>query len=129
MINNMKKYSYNEQSKILETGTTGTIKIDDIFSHYAKIYDDGSLPRNLKVLIDCRDTHLDVKANEISLTKDIAKKTLLKFKSINEAIIVDKPNETVVATIFEHYNSDLESYRFEIFSTENGARNWLSEIS
>lgn len=107
----------------------GVLKIDDILSHYAKINDDGSLPRNLNVLIDCRDSQLDVKLDEISLTKDIVKKVLLNFKSINEAIIVNKPYETVVATLFEDYNSELESYNFEIFSTENAARYWLSRIS
>ncbi len=125
----MRNYSYNEKSKILELRTIGVIKIDDIISHYAELNDDGSLPRNLKVLIDCRGTQLDIKVNEISLTKDSVKKVLLKFKSIKEAILVDKPFETVVATLFKDYNSDLESYSFRIFCTENAAKNWLSLIS
>ena len=121
----MKNYSYNEKSMILETGTIGILKIEDIISHYEKINNDDSLPRNLKVLIDCRGTQLDVTVDEINLTSDVVKKALLIYNYIKEAILVDKPYETVVATLFENYNSYFESYSFRVFSTENAARNWL----
>lgn len=125
----MRHYSYNKKSKILETVTFGVLNIEDIINHYEQITNDDSLPKNLMVLIDCRGTKFDIKVDEISLTKDVVKKALLKFKLIKEAILVDKPFQTVIATLFENYNSDVESYSFRIFSTENAARYWLSLIS
>lgn len=125
----MNIYLYNEMLRILETETQGIIIIDDIISHYTKIMDDSTLPRNLKVLIDCRGTQFDIEVGEISLTKDVVKKALLKYNSIKEAILVDEPYETVVATLFKQYNLSLESHSFSIFCTERAARNWLFQTS
>lgn len=122
----MKRDTYYEELKMLKTVYQGVMKIDDIISHYLKILDDSSLPRDLKVLIDCSSAQFDVNVDEIGLATDIVKKALLKYNSIREAVLVDKPHETVIATLFEKYNSALESYSFAVFSTETAARNWLS---
>lgn len=116
----------NEKLMILEIEMQGVITIDDIILHYTNIMDDKTLPRELKVLIDCRSTQMDINVDEISSTIDAVKKALLKYNSIREAILVDKPFETVVATLFEQYNSDLEAYNFSVFCTEKAAINWLT---
>lgn len=122
----MKRDTYDEKRMMLKTEYQGVMKIDDIIRHYVKILDDNSLPRDLKVLIDCSSAQFDVNVDEIGLATEVVKKALLKYNSIREAILVDKPHETVIATLFEKYNSALESYSFSVFSTETSARNWLS---
>jgi hypothetical protein len=121
----MRNYTYNEESMILETRTKGILKIEDIIEHYKKIGKEESLSRNLKILIDCRGTKMDIKINEIGQTYDTVKEVLLKYNDIREAILVDKPYETVIAVLFDNYNADLESYSFKVFSTEDAARYWL----
>lgn len=121
----MREYFYNEKLDILETRTKGILRITDILSHYDKLTNIVNLPKCLKVLIDCRGTKFDIKIDEIALSNDSVKKALNKYKNIQEAILVDKPYETVVATLFKNYNADIIEYRFKIFYTEDAARRWL----
>ncbi len=125
----MSSYSFNEKSGILETKYTGVLKIEGIIFHYTRINNDDSLPRDLKVLIDCRGVQMDLKVDEISLSYDAVRKALLSYNYIKEAILVDKPPETVVAMMFEKDHSDFDSYSFRVFSTEKAARNWLAHDS
>ncbi len=121
----MREYSYNEKSMILETKTTGILKIVDIISHYEKITLDDSLPRNLKELIDCRGTQFDLNLDEIKLAINAVKNAILKYNYIRESIIVDEPFETAVAIFFENISTGIKSYNFKVFDTEYGARNWI----
>ena len=121
----MRDYYYNEKLDILETRTLGILRITDIIHHYDKLINIVNLPNCLKVLIDCRGSKLDVKIDEISSTNDAVKKALSKFENIQEAILVDQPYETVVATLFENYNADIIEYRFKVFCTEEAAKHWL----
>lgn len=124
----MRKYSFNETLMILETEYTGILNIEDIIGHYEKIGNDDALSDNLKVLIDCRDARMDLKVIEINQTHDVVLKALKRHKYIKEAIIVDKPIETVMAILFRDHNRELKKYSFRIFSTEEAARGWLLEV-
>jgi hypothetical protein len=121
----IKSYSFDEEARVLNLRTEGIMKVDDIISHYVHITKDQSLPKKLKVLIDSRDTKMDLRFEDIALTNDAVIKALEKFSSLKEAIIVDKPYETAVATMYERFYLKMESYHFRVFSTEHAARNWL----
>lgn len=121
----MRNYTYNEVSRILETRAKGILKIGDIIDHYEIITNEESFPRNLKVLIDCRGAQMDIKVDETGQIHAMVKKALSKYNYIKEAILVDKPNETVIAMLFDYYSSDLKTYSFHVFSIENVAREWL----
>lgn len=114
---------------ILETKAIGILKIKDIISHYEKItYNNNYLPSNLKVLIDCRDARVDINVNEIQIAHRILKNVLLKYNSIKEAVIVDKPYETALALLFKYDSLNFESYLFEVFCTKNAAKLWLINL-
>ncbi len=125
MMTDIQTYSYYENASLLELQTTGVMQVGDIISHYVHIRNDHTLPKNLKVLIDARSTQLDLRVEDIALTNDAVKEALLNFDSLREAILVDKPYETAIATMFERFYSKIESYNFRVFSTENAARVWL----
>lgn len=120
----LEKFTYNKKTKILEVKTSGIIVIGDIINHCLKTIKDDSLPKNLKILVDCRNTLLNVKADEISLSHDALENAHNKYDSIQEAILVDKPNETVVAMLFKD-SIEFENFSFGIFCTESAARLWL----
>jgi hypothetical protein len=63
--------------------------------------------------------------NSIESTTEAVKKSLKRYKIIKEAILVDKPFATAIAKIFQLFNSKIENYSFEVFSTEDASRNWL----
>jgi hypothetical protein len=121
----MRKYSYNKELDILVLRVSEVIPINEIIDHYLELSKDVALPRKLRVLIDCRGTRLNVDTDEIDLTHDAVKEASNKYEYIKEAILIDKPFETVIANLFQHYNEDIENYKFSIFSTEEVALRWL----
>ena len=121
----MRKYSYNKKLDILVLSASEVILINEIIDHYLELSKNVSLPRNLRVLLDCRGARLNVDTDEIGLTHDAVKEALNKYEYIREAILIDKPYETVLANLFKHYNEDFENYTFNIFSTEEAALRWL----
>lgn len=118
-------YAYNSKSKILEVKVNGEINIEEIIGHYNFIAENDALPDILRILIDCRDVAFDVDIQGIEFTSEAVKQSLNRYKIIKEAILVDKPKGTAVAKIFQLFNSKIENYSFEVFSTENASRNWL----
>lgn len=121
----MIEYSYNDRDLILEVNVTGTLTIETIISHYERITNDVSLPRILRVLIDAKSAKFDIKMDDIKSTTDGVTKALQRYIYISEAILVDKPYATAVALLFNNNNGGLDSYDFQVFSTENAARKWL----
>jgi hypothetical protein len=124
-MSDIKTYSFNEEAGFLELKTEGVMKVKDIISHYVHITMDDSLQGKMKVLIDSRGTRMDLRVEDIALTKEAVEKAMRKFSFLREAIIVDKPYETVIATMFERFYSKMDNYQLRVFSTENAARNWL----
>jgi hypothetical protein len=124
-MSDIKTYSFNEETQVLDLITVGVMKVEDIISHYVHISKDDSLPRKMRVLIDSRGTKMELRIEDIALTNEAVKKALAKYTYLKEAIIVDKPYETVIATMFERFYSKMDSYAFRVFSTENAARSWL----
>ena len=51
-------------------------------------------------------------------------KSIKKYKTIKEAIVVDSPNETAITILYEEY-IDFKNYKHNIFSTKKAAINWL----
>ena len=60
-------------------------------------------PTELIITEEGRIYHLDLKPDEIGQTIDLMKKILPKYNYIKEAILVDKPNETAIAVLFDNY--------------------------
>ena len=83
------------------------------------------MPENLRVLIDCRDVAFDIDIRSIEFTSETLNKSLKRYSTIKEAILVDKPFETAIAKMFQLLHSKIENYNFEIFSTEDASRKWL----
>ena len=121
----MIKFSYNEEVGVLHTTTGGDLSIDEILGHYEEIRKNNAYPRDLKVIIDCRSTRMVVKLDDVSRIVEAAKNTLLKYDSLREAILITKPYETVVATLFEQ-NARFKNYHFRLFNSENSAFRWLN---
>lgn len=122
----MIKYKYNQKLNILESKVSGTLKINDIENHFIEMSNIDALPNNLKVLIDCTGSHVDLKTSEINISIDVIKNVLKKYNHIQEAIIVDQPFETAISTIFKNkFSANIPNLSFKIFSTKNAAMIWL----
>lgn len=121
----MINYRFNTETDILEARAEEAITINDIIAHYRELSDNHSYPFSLKVLIDCRGTNFEVNHGDIEQTHDAVKEAITKYTHIREAIVVDQPHSTVVASLFQSSYYDLKKYSFMIFSTVDAAMSWL----
>ncbi len=121
----MRTYYYNKQNNILETKVKGNLSITDIINHYLEISKSEYPTKHLQILIDCREADFEITPIEISYTVNALKRALINYDSIQESILVNKPFETAVATLFRRYNSNTNNYFFKVFCTENAAKSWL----
>ena len=124
----MKSYSLNENDQILILTAIGKQSLKDIIDHYLYLSKTNDLPKDLKCLIDCREAIFELDHNELNFTTKSVNLALQNYDRINEAILVEKPFETVIANLFEELNAPLENYTFQVFSTEEAALNWLKNM-
>ncbi|MCG8702242.1 MAG: STAS/SEC14 domain-containing protein [Bacteroidales bacterium] len=123
----MINYHYSNETGILLTVTEGSISVDDIINHYNTLLKSEYLTKKLKVLIDCRNTKINCRPSQVENTTKHVKKVLQKFDRLEEAIVVDLPYETAIATLFKNVNSGYSNYHIKIFVTPEAAMNWLNE--
>ena len=121
----MIEHIFNHELNILELHLGETLQIEDILDSYVLMRKSNYLPRDLMILIDCRESIIDLKVSELMLTNDAVRRTLAQYNSLKEAIIVDKPLETALASIFQQNNLDHTFYSCNIFSTRDAAVAWL----
>jgi len=123
----MIKYTFNKQINIIELIAQDIITIDQIISYYLSISKDKSLPRNLKTLVDCTNGKLQIDLNKKEIEQaSLALNTAIEvFDSIQEAVVVDKPYNTVVTTLFRDFNCDIKNFDIKIFCTQKASLEWL----
>jgi GTP-binding protein EngB required for normal cell division len=118
----MINYTFHKEYNLLEVKVSGKLCIQDVIKHYNTLSNHNSLPNNLVSIIDCRNANFETDSQEIDDMNQIfesVKNALKKFDRIKEAIVVDKPFETAVATMFSEIAD--KKYSCSIFSTLEGA--------
>jgi hypothetical protein len=120
----MLNYRYDSSLETLYFTVRGILTIQNIIDHYRKLPALDKPPANLKVCIDCRGVNFQVSFNEIRSISNEVKNALGQYDNIAEAIMVDEPYQTAIASIFKS-NNKFDNYAFQIFSTESAAMQWL----
>lgn len=115
---------FNNNTKILTNTLTGTINIADVLDMYHRIEQHGSLPANLKIIIDSQKARYSFTERELKEIADAIKHLLTKFDSIQEAIIQSSPYETAMAVLYEQM-VHFDNFKFKAFSTHEAAIDWL----
>jgi len=118
-------YTMNPTTGIFIADKTGILTLEGIMAHYVELQVNTSLPNTLKVLIDCRKARFDVDINKLASLESHVRESVKRFQYLREAILVDKPYETVVATLFLKIHASLPNYSFRVFSTQEAAQLWL----
>jgi len=122
----MERQLDNKSYGILEVKMRGVVNIEDVLNHYVSIAGDKSLPDKIKVLVDLKETRLNINPDELDNYTESMEKALSRFVHIKEAIVVEKPRETAIAMLLGKELSGSKNYFIEIFSTERAAANWLA---
>ena len=95
--------------------------IKDFLHEFQKIK---KLPKELLILYDLRKTKINIHTNDIPEISELAVTVTKKFKTVNTAFVVDKPNLTAYSVLFSKLTSKDTTVR-QVFSTMDAAVGWL----
>ena len=118
-------YEFNSVSDILEIRIFGEISIENVLEYYQYLENNPEYPRELRILINARDSNFDFRTEELSKISDSARNAIKQYNAIREAIIVSQPVEPAMVSIFSLF--DISNHQFQIFHTRIAALNWLQE--
>lgn len=118
--------NFDEKQSILRITSEGTISADMIVKLYEKILNNKKYPRNLKLLINTPVSNFQLKPKQMEDIVNAAKKAYKAYDSIKEALVVDGPYNTMIATLYSERNT-LPNFEVKIFSSKTVALNWLNE--
>ena len=121
----MIRHHYNPQEQLLLTKVSGEVVLEEIKYHYQVLRYLEDVPKRLNVLIDCRRVKFKVDIDELKTTAREVELALSVYEGIREAILVEQPEQTVMAMMFQEYSKGLENYCFNVFSTKEAAMEWL----
>ncbi len=117
-------FHHDEELKILRVRYPGMLTKEEIIAHYDELRTNSSFHRNIRILIDCRNSTFTVKPEEVPELIAAARDAVREYDSVKEAMMVTDPYETVIVTLFEK-GINIPNYRFRVFYTEEAALNWL----
>jgi len=117
---------FNKDSKILVNTLTGNINISDVIDMYYRVEYYGSLPADLKIIIDSENARYNFTEKNLQEIMNAIKHLLTKFDSIQEAIVQSSPYETAMAILYEQM-VEFDNFRFKAFSTHEAAIQWLQD--
>ena len=117
---------FNTDFQILTNTLSGTIGIAQVLDMYKRVEQHGSLPSNLRIIIDSQKARYSFTEKELQEIANAMQHLLTKFNSIQEAIIQSSPYETAMAVLYEQM-VDFKNFKFKAFSTKEAALQWLNE--
>lgn len=102
----------------------GKITHVDISNYLDDFKKMSNLPNPLLTLYDLRETNLKLALTEIEKIAKKADKVTEKYNAVKTAFIVNDPDLTAYAMLFNQVNENANKKR-EVFSTEESAKLWL----
>jgi len=118
------RFTHDEDLKILRVRYPGMLTKEEVIGHYNELGNSKTFHRNIRILIDCKDSNFTIKPEEVPELLAAARSAVTKYKTVKEAMMVTDPYETVIVTLFEK-GIDLPNYQFKVFYTEQAALRWL----
>ncbi len=118
------KFVPDKDLKILRVRYPGMLTKEDVIAHYNEIRSNTGFQRDLRILIDCRDSTFTIKPGEVNELYAVAAQAVVKYDFVKEAVMVSDPYETVIVTLFQQANK-IPNYMFQVFNTEQAAVVWL----
>ncbi len=116
--------NFNAHKGIIETNFEGDVTIKEIVDYIITTKENESYPRFLKILTDATEANMDFTLDDLSIIVEENSKSLEKYDTIIDAIIIEKPKETALTFMYQRLAKN-NKYRFKIFYTKAGAIKWL----
>lgn len=118
------QFIYQNSSDIIQVKERSEINLTSIRAGFRQIRSDHSLPRRLKVLIDARETCINVHPGNVGEIIDETVDGCTRFQQLKEAIVLSNPRDTAMAMLISTANR-CYNYQLGVFSTLEAALDWL----
>lgn len=116
---------FNQQTKILESKFEENVTLQEIVNYIVATKDNKTYPRKLKIITDSCDAIFNFAIEDLEIIVEENNKSLEKYDSIVDAIIVDDPKNTVLSMLYMEL-AKTSKYKFEIFASKSAALDWLN---
>lgn len=116
--------NFNHHKGIIETNFEGDVTIKEIVDYIIATKENESYPRFLKILTNATEANMDLSIDDLSIIVEENYKSLKKYDTIIDAIIIEKPKETALTMLYQRLAKN-DKYRFKIFYTKEAAIRWL----
>jgi tRNA A37 threonylcarbamoyltransferase TsaD len=116
---------FNQQIEILETEFTKDVTLEEIVNYIISIKENKIYHRFLKIKTNATNSNFDFSINALKTIVIENDKLLEKYDFICDAIIADNPRTTAISMLYKKLAEKNDKYRFNVFSTDEGASDWL----
>lgn len=123
----MIKAKFNIEQGILFVSYTEIITIYDIVGYINATKLNNAYPRNLRIISDARNAKFSLNPDDLETIITENNEALKRYNFIFDAILVDSPNETALAMLYQQL-SKADNYKFELFLAKDNAENWLERM-
>ena len=120
---------YNQQTGILETEFTEDVILEELINYIISIKENKTYPRFLKIKTNATISNFAFSLDDIEKVAIETDKLLEKYNLISDAMIVDNPRTTAISMLYQKIFEKNAKYRFDVFSTDKGASEWLENLS
>jgi hypothetical protein len=115
---------FDSKTGILDSKYTGVVTLDQIVDYIVATKENTSYPRFLKILSDATQAEMNFPGDALSTIVDENNKSLERYDTIVDAIVIDSPRETALSLLYKELSRS-QKYRFKVFSTREAATEWL----
>ncbi len=120
--------SFDYEKGILKSTFEGVVSLKEIIDYINATKDNTTYPRVLKILTDATKAEMNFNPEDLPLIVEANYKSIEKYDYIIDAIVLDAPKETALSLLYQKL-AETKKYKFQIFSTQNAALNWLESMN
>ncbi len=122
----MIKVEFNNTDNYLHSTFEDEIKKNDLIDYINATRLNKSYPRKLKIITDSTKANMVLSSADLELVIEANIQSLQHYDFIIDAIVTLYPKETAYSMLYKKMSA-MKNYKFEVFSTEKAAVDWLSK--
>ncbi len=117
-------YEFNHKKGFLETKFVGEVTLTEIINYILDLKVNKEYPRILRIKTDATNAIFKFSTNDIKRIILETDNLIEYYDVIIDAMIVSRPKTTAFSMLYKELEKN-DKYKFNVFSTEDGALQWL----
>ena len=104
----------------------GNIYLQEVVDYIRSTKENKDHPRDLKIISDASQAIFVFTINDLEVIINENNASLEKYDSIIDALIVEDPKSTALSILYQRLERN-NKYKFNVFSTNEAAEEWLDK--